>query len=333
MVCRTLRRCVPGATTDEVFHSTHAQVSVCKGGPVWGDKTWCVSVTSVTSHPVSTVCSSQNADAEIFNTAVSLCYAKVSPHAAAPEYNTAAGERDLFTLLANFGQHCIFVWFQAAAAFIPALFKDKTKQNISFGVTATISPLLPPAFPILQITSPSPTRSPLPIFCWCIRFKDPSAALVNVWLQTWPTRIIESCTILRPECACVSVSFTSGQNFGCVWRNSQLAINPHSVITQHDWTSFQSGEVFLIPAQLIPICIRLAAAYQTDAAHSSQQEKKRGGRQQGLAVRDLGGVNLYSAAVWMKRVKMKDGTRKNELTLGCRVKSPLWLQGKESESN
>lgn len=61
--------------------------------------------------------------------------------------------------------------------------------------------------------------------------------------------------------------------------------------------------------------------------------KKRGGRQQGLAVRDLGGVNLYSAAVWMKRVKMKDGTRKNELTLGCRVKSPLWLQGKESESN
>lgn len=72
MVCRTLRRCVPGATTDEVFHSTHAQVSVCKGGPVWGDKTWCVSVTSVTSHPVSTVCSSQNADAEIFNTAVSL---------------------------------------------------------------------------------------------------------------------------------------------------------------------------------------------------------------------------------------------------------------------
>lgn len=196
-------------------------------------------------------------------------YARVSPHA-------AASERDLFTLLADFGQHCIFVWFQAAAAFIPALFKDKTKQNISFGVTATISPLLPPAFPILQITSPSPTRSPLPIFCWCIRFKDPSAALVNVWLQTWPTRIIESCTILRPECACVSVSFTSGPNFGCVWRNSQLAINPHSVITQHDWTSFQSGEVFLIPAQLIPICIRLAAAYQTDAAHSSQQEKKEG---------------------------------------------------------
>lgn len=72
MVCRTLRKCVTGATTDEVFHTTHAQVSVCKVGPVWGDKTWCVSVTSVTSCPVSTVCSSQNADAEIFNTAVSL---------------------------------------------------------------------------------------------------------------------------------------------------------------------------------------------------------------------------------------------------------------------
>lgn len=45
--------------------------------------------------------------------------------------------------------------------------------------------------------------------------------------------------------------------FRCV-RKGQRTIHPHFVVTQHDWTSLHSGEVFLIPAWLIPIWIRSA---------------------------------------------------------------------------
>lgn len=168
-----------------------------------------------------------------------------------------------------------------------------TSSHLSSSSSSSFSPnkLLP---------HPTHTDTFVSPFCWCIRFKDPSAAaLVNVW----PTRITESCTSLHPElvrfCVCLSLCLMSGPKFVAVVAQKQTR-QASGLASLHNVTELPSysGEVLLICLLLIPICVRPVCLppgcrpnRRSSLLAAGNQRGQTDARRDWLS-RDLGGVDL-----------------------------------------
>ena len=201
----------------------------------------------------------RNADAETFNTAVTLTSISsfgVPTCAPATESNTSAGETDFLALLAT--TH--FCWVPGCCFHPCSVHKKnkKTKQKktlicfwLSHCYISPLPPLLHPANHFPPPVSHMLTSSHFSADAWGSKIR------LQLWLMcaytTWPTRIIESCTLLHPKSECV---------FACVCHirsKFELCLEEQtpSYCSLHITTELPTQrEVFLIPSQLIPICIR-----------------------------------------------------------------------------
>lgn len=155
MLCCKLRKCITRFITDEMFHthtctlythkSLYARVARCE------ETKHDVSVSHLWHHILSV----QSAAQKRWRRNIKHCsgthtslYAKVFPHAAAPECNTAAGETDLFTCW-PISDNNAFLFGSRLMLLPSSLLCSKIKKKRR-RVNATVSALLPflhPAFP------------------------------------------------------------------------------------------------------------------------------------------------------------------------------------------